>query len=210
MTEAQLSTRDKILHAALDVFVSKGKDGARMQEIADLAGVNKAMLFYYFTNKDLLYAEVFRSNIMEMIANIKTIIISADEPDKKIEQIVNAYVSFFADHPDLPRLILREVANDPESVKAIIREIKDYAKEDIPMKFIGLLHESISEQNFYHVDPKQTIISIVGMCIIYFIGKPIIEVLLDIEDVDPQEFIEQRKQNILFLLKNGLLYKEEK
>jgi TetR/AcrR family transcriptional regulator len=207
MTDDQITTKQKILHAALKVFVAKGKDGARMQEIADMAGVNKAMLFYYYTSKDLLYAEVFRTNMMQIFGNLKQIMISADETESKIEQIVNAYISFFNEHPDLPKLMLRELASNGDTVKQAIREIKQHVGDELPNKFISLVNAGISESQYYELDPKQTIISIVGMCLIYFIGRPIIDVLLELDDMDPDQFIQQRKQNIMLLLKHGLLRK---
>ncbi len=208
MTDDKISTKEKILQAALEIFVKKGKEGARMQEIADCAGVNKAMLFYYYTSKDLLYAEVFRSNIIEIITNVKSIFISESNPERKLEQIVDAYIHFFNEHPNLPKLIMREIANDGEVIRNMIRGLKQNVAADIPDKFIALIQDSISDSHFHKVDPKQTIISIFGMCIIYFVGKPLIETLLELEDVDNAKFIEQRKQNILFILKNGLLLKE--
>lgn len=200
-----LSAREKILNAALDIFVAKGKEGARMQEIADHASVNKAMLFYYFTNKELLYKEVLRRNIIELVNQLKTIMVSEAESETKIENIVNAYINFFKNKPTIPKLILREATGDSETIKEVLREIKQNVAPDIPDKFISMIQKSINEDEFYPLDPKQTIISIIGMSLIYFISKPIIEVLLDLEDVDPEQFIIERQDNILKILKHGLL-----
>ena len=63
MTENDKQTEEKIFDAATDVFVEKGMDGARMQDIANHAGINKALLHYYFRTKDQLFNAVF-----EMIA----------------------------------------------------------------------------------------------------------------------------------------------
>ena len=200
-----LSAREKILNAALDIFVAKGKEGARMQEIADHASVNKAMLFYYFTNKELLYKEVLRRNIIELVNQLKTIMVSEAESETKIENIVNAYINFFKNKPTIPKLILREATGDSETIKEVLLEIKQNVAPDIPDKFISMIQKSINEDEFYPLDPKQTIISIIGMSLIYFISKPIIEVLLDLEDVDPEQFIIERQDNILKILKHGLL-----
>ena len=59
MAEADIQTEDKIFEAATEVFVSKGMDGARMQDIADHAGINKALLHYYYRTKDHLFNAVF-------------------------------------------------------------------------------------------------------------------------------------------------------
>ena len=180
-----------------------------MQEIADRAGVNKAMLFYYYTNKDSLYAEVLRANMTEIISNIMSIIISEGDSENKIERIVQAYLTFFRSHPDLPKLVLREIANDGGELKSIVREIKETTGENIPQRFISLIEQSVAQQHFHDIDAKQTIISIVGMCIIYFIGKPFLEILLELEFTDEEDFIEQRMDNVIFILKNGLLRKSK-
>ena len=204
-----MTTREKILKAALEVFTVKGKEGARMQEIADLAEVNKAMLFYYYTNKDLLYKEMLRKNLIDLISQLKTIMISDVESQDKVEKIVNTYLDFFKTKPHIPKLLLREASSDGESIKEILREIKANFAPDIPNKFLSVFQEGIEEKEFYPIDPKQTIISIIGMSLIYFIGKPIIEVLLEIEKTDERKFIEERKKNILEILKHGLLQRSK-
>jgi AcrR family transcriptional regulator len=206
--ENKFTAKEKILKAALDVFIAKGKDGARMHEIADRAGVNKAMLFYYYTSKDLLYAEVLRTNILEIITSIKNIFISEDDSKKKVEQIVNAYIDFFDNHPHLPKLILREIASNGSDLAQVIGELKQQLEGDIPHKFVSLIQNNLSDNYAQTIDAKQTIISIIGMSIIYFIGKPIIDILLEIENVDHDEFIQQRKKNIMFILRHGLFMKE--
>lgn len=206
MEEKQkVASREKIMLAAQEVFISKGKDGARMQEIADRAGVNKAMLFYYYTNKDLLYKEILRNNISQIFSMGKQIIISEIDPRKKLEHLVNAYINFLLNNQDLPKLILREVANGGENIKQVIREIKQQLALDIPSIFISMINESIEKKQFRKVDPKQTVMNIIGMCLIYFIGKPLIEVVLELEHIDEKKFLEERKKSIIELLEHGIL-----
>ncbi len=207
--QENIATREKILNAAEDIFLEKGKDGARMQMIADKADVNKAMLFYYFTNKDLLYKEVLKSNFYEMLNQLGNIIVSEGKPDQKIEAFVEAYISFFRDHPDLPKLMLREIAAGGETVKQMIHELKQVIPFRMPNTIIEFVGSGIKEGQFRDVDPKQTIISIAGMSLIYFLGKPLIESILNLEDINEQEFIEQRKESIVDLLRYGILIRSE-
>ena len=69
MVDTGENTRSKILTAAVTVFRERGKDGAKMQEIADQAGINKAMLHYYFRSKDLLFEEVFKLTFIDFLSN---------------------------------------------------------------------------------------------------------------------------------------------
>ena len=67
MTEQDKKTEEKILDAAMEVFIQKGKAGARMQEIADEAGINKALLHYYYRSKDKLFESVFGVVVKKLI-----------------------------------------------------------------------------------------------------------------------------------------------
>ncbi len=202
-------TREKILLAAQNVFIEKGKEGARMQEIARVANVNKAMLFYYFTNKDTLYREVLYHHLSHMFAQIKLIIISEIEPRKKLEQIVEAYINFMLQNPDFPKLFLREVASGGKNIKEVIHQVKTNLASDIPSSVLSMIDNSIRNKEFRKVDPVQTIISIVGMCVIYFVGKPLIETLFELNPKDERQFIEKRKKSILKLLEYGILTRPE-
>ena len=65
--ESTTETEAKIIQAATEVFLEKGKDGARMQEIAQKANINKALLHYYFRSKDKLYEKVFREKVFNFL-----------------------------------------------------------------------------------------------------------------------------------------------
>ena len=203
------TTKGKILSAAQELFIEKGKDGARMQEIADRAGVNKALLFYYYTNKDILYNEVLRTNISQIFIQIRKIIISEIDPKKKLEQFVNAYINFITENPDLPKIILREVASGGENIKQVIMEIKQQANIDIPSTFISMISECIENKQFRKVDPQQAIINIIGMCLIYFVGKPLIETVFELQHINEKQFLEERKKSIIDLLEHGILARSE-
>ena len=208
--EEKIAVKEKILEAACNVFVEKGKAGARMQEIADVAGVNKAMLFYYYTNKDLLYKEVLRQNVFTMITNIKNIMISEDEAEKKIENFVDIYTSFFQNNPQVAKLLLRELASDGHDLKQVISEIRHELVPFLPGKFIELINNSIRNKQFNDVDPQQTIISIIGLSLVSFITRPILEAVLGLQNINEDAFIAKRKENILTILKHGLLARENK
>jgi AcrR family transcriptional regulator len=74
MVEKSSTSKDKILETAVLVFREKGRDGAKMQEIADAAGINKAMLHYYFSSKDLLFEEVFHLTSLDFFSSINGVL----------------------------------------------------------------------------------------------------------------------------------------
>jgi len=200
-----LSAREKILRTAQQIFIEKGKDGARMQEIADQARVNKAMIFYYFSSKDQLYLEVLQSVVRRLFQKVNEVVISDGEPRQKLEQFVEAYFNFLIENEGLPRIMLREFASGGEVIGKIFGETLSAGENPISSNIQFMMEESMRKGQFRQVDPVQTIISIVGMCLISFIASPIIRQIFTNKDIDQKDFIEQRKNSILDLLENGLI-----
>jgi AcrR family transcriptional regulator len=104
--EVEITTEEKILIAARKVFIEKGWDGARMQEIADNAGINKALLHYYFRNKEQLFKRVFAGIVGKLIPNLNTIIQSEQPIFEKIQAFIDAYLDFLLANQELPLLSL--------------------------------------------------------------------------------------------------------
>ncbi|MEE4311026.1 MAG: TetR/AcrR family transcriptional regulator [candidate division KSB1 bacterium] len=204
----QLPTKDKILHAAMELFVEKGKSATRMHEIADLAGVNKAMIFYYFNSKDMLYEQVLHTFLNQIFTHIRRIIVSDGTPKKKLEDIIDAYINFIHHNPELPKLLMREIADGGHNIRKVLRELKSGSSLDLPAGFLNIIQESVDKGEFRKVDPTRTIISIIGMSLIYFIGKPLIASVFELNPDDESQFIENRKKSILDLLEYGILERE--
>src|SRR5580700_8969817 len=103
------NTEQKILEAAEEIFHEKGFDGARMQEIADKASINKGLLHYYFKTKDSLFQAIFSMAFRKMMAQVQSIV-SMDIPlDKKIDLMVDGYMIMLAKNPALPRFVINEL-----------------------------------------------------------------------------------------------------
>jgi len=86
------TTEEKIVEAARTIFIKKGLSGARMQEIADEAGINKAMLHYYFRSKDMLFEMIFRQSAQKLFAKLNIIFDSDMSLFEKIEKFVGDYI----------------------------------------------------------------------------------------------------------------------
>ena len=114
------STEDKILEAAKNVFVAKGMEGARMQEIADEAGINKALLHYYFRSKEKLFEAIFSKIIQFAFPEITRIAQSNEPFISKIEQVVDAYIDLLIKHPFIPGFIMKELNRDPSGLFKLV------------------------------------------------------------------------------------------
>ncbi len=100
------STESAILSAAKHIFSVKGKDGATMQEIANQAGINKALLHYYFRTKDLLFEQVFFEEVKKFSPILKNAIAQEVDLYQKIHNICEAYILMALDNPFVPVFVV--------------------------------------------------------------------------------------------------------
>ena len=99
-------TEEKIIKAAAEVFMEKGRDGARMQEIADIAGINKALLHYYFRSKEKLFSKVFYLEIPKIISNIFEAYEDTDDFKKFLESFISKYIDNIYPRKNMMRFLL--------------------------------------------------------------------------------------------------------
>src|SRR5690349_22190096 len=99
------STQDRILDAARKVFVRKGMAGARMQDIADEAGINKALLHYYFRSKEKLFEQIFKELSFQFLPRVNAIFESDGSLFEKIEMFCSEYISKMIENPFIPLFI---------------------------------------------------------------------------------------------------------
>ena len=127
MTENDRQTEEKIFEAATDVFVEKGMDGARMQDIADHAGINKALLHYYYRTKDQLFNAVFEKIAGQMFRKFAPVMDEKLSLEEKIRFFFREHINFMKKNPRLPVFILHELNRNPSRIKNLIQQI-DIAK----------------------------------------------------------------------------------
>jgi AcrR family transcriptional regulator len=174
-----LSTEQKILAAARREFSERGIDGARMQAIADRAGVNKALLHYYFRSKENLFQVIIHdiaSTIWQQIH--KDLEAQPGTPDLRsaIKSLVSAYIMTFARQPEIPMVLIRLLINRDKNFLPIVQGIIK-AIGDEPKKIFSLFEKETKAGTIKKVDPVQLIMSIMSMIIITFLSRPIVEVL---------------------------------
>ena len=194
----ELSTEQKILEAAEQVFLDEGFSGARMQQIADKAGINKAMLHYYFRSKDKLFELIFSYKMKQFMPKIEAAIQNEHlELIDKLEQFVLAYLGMLRQNPRLPVFILSTVNRNPELVKAI----------NTPMgkMVIQLMDIEMAKGTIKKVNTQQFIISMIGMCIFPFAARPIMGGLLDIDKAEYDQILAERHIHVMQYIRAILL-----
>ena len=110
------NTEQLILETAGNVFLTRGFDGTRMQEIADEAGINKALVHYYFRNKEKLFGAVLNATFREVGARVFEFVNAPVSLEVKIGKIVEAYIEIIKTKPRLPLFVINEVNVNPERI----------------------------------------------------------------------------------------------
>ncbi len=196
-------TPQKIIEAATQIFAKEGFKGARMQKIAKQAGVNQALLHYYFSSKENLYKEVlfrFFSGILEQLARHFK---SYDSPEEALRGFINVYMDILKANPDLPRLMVSEIMAGAVHMTAIADRIFSETGITPPNLIIPFIEEAAARELIRPVDPAQTAISVIGMCVIYFVSKPLINHIWG-KPGNEDEFLKKRKEAIIDLVLYGV------
>lgn len=186
------STEQKIFDAAHEVFVQKGMDGAKMQEIADRAGINKALLHYYYRSKEKLYEAVARAIIGRAAPVISQLIESELPLEEKIRHFIDFYIGVISRNPFIPLFIISEINKHPERfIETILpRELPK------PQVFMRQVEEEIAAGRIRPIHPRHLIINIISMCVFPFIAKPMARFALGLNSVEMKLFLEERKEQV--------------
>ena len=202
--EYSSDTEEKIIRAATDIFLQKGKDGARMQEIARRAGINQALLHYYFRSKEKLYREVFVSEVREFMEAIFYSMVETEDIAEFIRSFIYRYIDQLAQNPQVIRFILWEIERGGGLFAQVFREVVSRTPEKAPPLLIHKIEDAIQQGKIRKLDPFHLIFSIIGMCIYVFLARPLIQQIFPEIHFTSPEFIEKRKEEVFNLVWNGI------
>lgn len=187
-------TRAAILKSALEEFSHEGVTGARTDEIARRAGVNKALLYYYFKDKDGLYAAALEQVFTGLHDHVMTVL---DDPrlaaKEKLMKYVAAHFDYIARSPVYPRLVQREfMRTSGKGLSPVANRILERFGKPIYSKLTALIQQGVSSGEFRKIDPQQTLTSILGTIIFYFISLPAQQVMTPGDPTSPERIAARR------------------
>ena len=185
--------RTRILEAARQEFFKKGFEGARMQAIADAAGINKALLHYYFNNKETLFNEIFEASFRKFIPHVEEMISQEHDIFIIIRKFVHAYISLMQSQPSLPLFLFHEINKDADRVFKLI-----FNNEQPTMMFL-LFQKFDAAQKANLIKPirlEQLVMNIMSMCVFPFLAKPMMQRVMNFTEPVFDELMEQRKQQV--------------
>jgi TetR/AcrR family transcriptional regulator len=199
MVKVPMNTEQKILEAAKMVFHRKGYEGARMQEIADEAGINKALLHYYYRNKVNLFDAVFRCTFQELLSKL-FVTVGADVPlEQKLRNIISEYIGFLQKNSHIPGFIIEEVNHDPERILAMFKSAPVE-----PDQLIKKMRSSVGDPGLSNDEFREMFINIVALCVFPVVARPIIQQLFALSDKEYNQFIENRKETLPRFIMNAI------
>lgn len=194
------NTETDILNAAKNVFQRKGMDGARMQEIADEAGINKALLHYYYRSKKLLFEAVFKNAFKLLAPQLNNVLNDDSDIFEKIKNFTDSYISFVLKHPYLPNFIINELNRNPEFAQKLTED-KHFPSFE---KFKKQINDCITAKIIRPLTPDQLFINIISLNAFPFIAAPLLKGLADISDKEYNVLIEKRKNEVAEFIINAI------
>jgi TetR/AcrR family transcriptional regulator len=196
-------TERTIFDAALQVFAREGRRGARMQEIADAADINKAMVHYYFSDKETLYEEVFDFTMRRFMASFNTSLKAAPTFEETLRTFIDGYVDFVRDNEAAMRLMVQENLAGGTLFGEKLQAFKQ--QDDAPPKIlIETIGSAVAAGEIRPVDPDQTVLSVVSSCLFFFVSRPTVEIIHPAAGEDWDAFVEARKDHLFDLIYHGL------
>ncbi|OJJ23488.1 hypothetical protein BKI52_03755 [marine bacterium AO1-C] len=191
--ERDVTTEQKILDVATEVFQQKGYTGARMQDIADKAQINRAMLHYYYRNKEKLFEGIFQNAFQKLIPSMNEIF-DADLPlFDKIRQVVNNYITLVFQNRNLPLFVLHELQQNPE------RFVENFFTQNTrpnPTKLILQIQEEVKAGNIRPIMPQHLVMNMLSLCMFPFIGQPVFQQVFQMTDAQYDQLLESRKTEV--------------
>ena len=199
-TDEHIDTEVQILNAAENVFQKKGMDGARMQEIADEAGINKAMLHYYYRSKQLLFDAVFKNAFALLAPQMNKILNDDSSIEDKVRTFTHDYISFISKHPYLPNFIIQEMNRNPK----FFEKIQQNAAFPTFDKFKNQVALEVENGILKPIDGEQLFINIISLNLFPFTARPLIKGFLNIDDKGFKQLMEERKIEVSEFIINSI------
>jgi len=187
------SAEERILSAAAQEFAGNGFFGARTQAISDSAGVNKAMLHYYFRTKENLYGQVIRAAFQKILVRVGQAWMEPGPIDTRVEKIVDSYMDHYERNPDFLRIILREVVDGGTRFKRIFREMEKDEPLLMGYRPLDFVDKVAEELGLTRTEVVHFVVNLVGMCAFSFISPLLLETMIRFDVRDFEGYLRDRR-----------------
>ncbi len=199
-------TETRIFEAALRVFARKGRDGARLQEIADEADIHRPLLHYYFRTKQQLYDAVAERLFNEFL-------LSFDAPAEggrfadTLKAFINHYIDSVRQHRHAAMWMVAEnMAGSPILGEMLARA---FATEGSPQRaMVDAVERAVASGEIHPVNPRQLMLTVVSACVFPFVTLPTVKMMNPLAAEDFDAYLEERKEHLFEVIYHGLATRE--
>ena len=189
-------SRLAILQAALVEFAQEGLAGARMDAIAEAAGVNKALLYYYFRDKDTLYGAVLDSFFARLHDRIMSVCDRPGTAGERFLAYVRTHFDSIAESPHYARIFMGELMSASRGGSSHLDRIVEKYMLPIGLRVLGLVQEGVASGEFRRVDAAQFVPSTIGAIVHYFLTAPLRRKFMQ-QDPSIAQSIDERRAAVL-------------
>lgn len=192
------NTEERILTAAREEFLERGFDGARMQSIADRAGINKALLHYYFRNKDKLFKTIFDELLKAFFPKIIAMMTSDKPIEEKVRFFVANYIDMLIANPHFPFFLFGELKRNPQLLVEVFVGAGGIDKKELLELFHKSIQQDVEAGLIRPVEAPELIINMLSLCAFPFLGKPLFQhiVFQNPDEYFYTRFLESRKKTV--------------
>jgi len=188
--EKEISTEDKIKEAARKLFTQKGFDAVRTRDIAEEAGINLALLNYYFRSKQKLFDIIMLENFRKFLQLISgKLLAEGFTRDEKIEKLVELYIDMLIENPDLPLFILNEMRGNPSKLAMEIDSQTGVLRSNFFKEIQGDADGKIAG-----MEPLNFVANLIGLMVYPFAAKPILQWVTGVNDDEFNRIMQERKK----------------
>ncbi len=186
-------TEDKILLVAQRIFREKGFHGTKTQEIADAAGINKALLHYYFTSKTILFEKVFLQSLEEVFLSLGNLLNNDESIIEKTPELVSSYLTYISKNVNLFVFVISEISQNQELTEKFVQVA---LKKINYQKFFSSFKREVEQGVIKDVDPVHFLVNLISLCVFPFLASPILKRMLVNIDMDYKPIFQSRKEVI--------------
>ncbi len=193
----EATTEEKIKEAARKLFTQKGFAATRTRDIAEEAGINLALLNYYFRSKQKLFDLIMMENFRQFLQGIKVNFLDENMTiSERVEQIVPAYIDFLTSFPDLPLFILNEIRGNPSKIASRVNDEIGPQRS----RFFKQMLEA-NKAGKFALEPFHFVANLVGLTVFPFVGRPLLQRVTGVSDERFNELMQERKKLVADWLK---------
>ena len=207
-TPRDLDTESKILEAARVVFTRRGTAGARVQDIAAEAGVNQALIHYYFGSKAELAERVFFEAAGRLMQAMAVFANPTATLEELVEQFVAAYIDTIRKTPFIPGYILAETTQSPERLDALMRRALGAAPGQLVVmareRIDKLIAARVNDGSMRPIAPRQLLVNVMALVAFPFVARPILAAVLAADGADYDDFLDERRRELPSFILNAL------